>query len=424
MTAKSLLRSPVLLLALLALASLGSRTLWLSNPREPIFDENYYVNAARTILGRPVPPGAPYADSPKGVDPNREQPPLGKLFIAAGIKAFGDGPVGWRMASLAFGTAAMLAFYALVRAAGGTQWLALGAAGIMAVDNLFLVHGRIGTLDIFVVTFMIGGAALYLRDRPILAGTAFAFGACTKLFGLLSLGVLLALELLRTVWPTSSSPEERGPPLRNRLAVLGMCAATTAIAYLAVLNVLDAEFTSFSNPVAHTRYMVSYASELTPLNPDIGSPSADYQLAPTSPPWRWLVNKEPIVYYRNVAAPPGQPGNNRALVDFEGRMNPFVIWLALPALGLAAYRARREQDDASLLVVAWCAGTFLPFVVLTLNYRDTYIYYMLVVLPGVYLGVAKLFSGRRVPRVLRSLYVCAAGTGFALLYPFKTWGGT
>ncbi|HEY7933537.1 MAG TPA: glycosyltransferase family 39 protein, partial [Solirubrobacteraceae bacterium] len=83
-----------------------------------IFDENYYVNAARVIDGINPPKGAPYHGAPRGDDPNAEHPQLAKLVIAGGIRLFGDGPWGWRVGSVLFGLIAMVALYGLVRASG------------------------------------------------------------------------------------------------------------------------------------------------------------------------------------------------------------------------------------------------------------------------------------------------------------------
>ena len=65
-----------------------------------IFDESYYVNAARVIAGIHPPATAPYHDAPLGKDPNAEHPQLAKLVMAGGIEVFGDGPWGWRLGSL------------------------------------------------------------------------------------------------------------------------------------------------------------------------------------------------------------------------------------------------------------------------------------------------------------------------------------
>ena len=168
-------RAPMVALILISVLSLGARSLLLDEPCQSpcttasdhtlIFDEAYYVNAARVIAGIRPPAGAHYADAPLGTDPNAEHPQGAKLIMAAAIEIFGDGPFAWRIGSLLMGSLAILGMFALVRSAGGGRWTAVGAAGLMACDNLLLVHGRIGTLDIYALAPMIWGVALYLRGR-------------------------------------------------------------------------------------------------------------------------------------------------------------------------------------------------------------------------------------------------------------------
>ena len=220
---------PLVLLAVVSLLSLGARVTLLGSPcRAPcdkatdhvlVFDEAYYVNAARVIAGIAPPPGAHYAGSPFGDDPNSEHPQLAKLVMAGSIELFGDGPLAWRLGSIVLGSVAILGMYFLVRSAGGGPWPALGAATLMAVDNLALVHSRIGTLDIYAVTAMIFGAALYLRRRPLLAGVVIGVGACTKFVAPYVLLSLLLLELLGVIRPAA---------IGTRVKRFAACAVATA----------------------------------------------------------------------------------------------------------------------------------------------------------------------------------------------------
>ena len=142
------LHDPWRVLPLVLIAAFVLRAVWISLPSGSlIFDEAYYVNAARIILGSTVPAGEHYAGSPLGLDPNVEHPPLGKVLIALSMAVFGDNGLGYRLPSVLFGMVALGALFLIVRAAGETAWLAILAVALFAFDNLAFVHGRIGTLD-------------------------------------------------------------------------------------------------------------------------------------------------------------------------------------------------------------------------------------------------------------------------------------
>ena len=391
-------------LGVISLCSLGARILWLDNPdRALIFDEQYYVNAARVILGLHVPAHANYAGSIAGIDPNHEHPPL-----------------GWRFFSVVFGSAAILLIYWVVRRAGGGRWLAVGVAGLMAVDNLTLVHGRIATLDIFVLVFMLAAIGLYLRGSWLLAAIATGLALSTKLYAADLLIIVLTLELLLLRVPAESPLADIGmlrASTGTRFARLGGFVVVSVMAYLVALTAMDAPLHGTLNPLQHTRDMVSYGGGLK-------SPSGPQGIA--SYPWQWLLNQEPINYYSvntNVFSG-GKQIATHPVVAFQGLMSPFVIFLALPGLGLAAWLAWRERDRISALAVAWFAGTFLPFVVLAVfDQRTEYLYYMVVILPAVFIAVARLFSRRFLPPAATIGWVCALGYGFESLYPFRTWTG-
>ncbi len=175
-------RAPLVALLLILSFSFATRVFYLGEPCSSpcsggrshalIFDESYYVNAARVIAGLHPPAGVPYADAPLHKDPNAEHPQLAKLIIAGSIELFGDNPWGWRLGSVMFGLIAVLAMYGLVRAARGSPWLATGAAAVMALDNLMLIHGRIATLDIYTVAMVLVAATFYVRGWALAAGLA------------------------------------------------------------------------------------------------------------------------------------------------------------------------------------------------------------------------------------------------------------
>jgi predicted membrane-bound dolichyl-phosphate-mannose-protein mannosyltransferase len=435
-------RAPLALLGVVSLCSLGARLWYLAKPADAktgvsslIFDEAYYVNAARVILGIHPPAGAAYATALLGHDPNAEHPPLAKLLIAGSMKVLGDNAWGWRIFPIIFGSIAIAAMYWLVRTARGSSWLALGAATLMAVDNLLLVHGRIATLDIFVVSFMLVAVALYLRENYVLAGIVTGIGLCTKLVAVDVFFIIALLEIARVVRSDSASWRDRLPLVRVRGTALLTTVGIGALAYVAVLFGLDIIASpiggagscatvpsGFHNPLAHTNFMLCYAGKLT--NPAGPTGIASY-------PWQWLLNMQPIDYFKvanNVVAN-GNVVSTHPIVWFRGEMNPAIILLALPGLALAVRLAWQRRDTVSMVCVAWFIGTFAPFVfgaapIGTYGHRTSYIYYMVIVMPAVYLAVAQLFSREWLPGAALLGYVAILGYWFVTLYPYQTWSGS
>lgn len=432
-------RSPLVLLGALSLFSLGARLWFINKPLVTggksalIFDEQYYVSAARVILGIHSGTGS-YAGATPFHDPNAEHPPLAKLLIALSMKVLGDNPWGWRIFPIIFGSLALLAMFWLVRSAGGSRWLALSASFLFATDNLMLLQGRIALLDIFTVFFMLVAVALYLRGRAVLAGLALGVGLCTKLTALDIFFVLLLVEVARVVFRRPDDVRRFLRRVRDRIIPLAKFTAVAGVTYLALLYVLDLIASpiggpgtcatapeGFHNPIEHTNFMLCYAGKLTSPNGPTGI--ASY-------PWQWLLNQVVINYYTvsTTVSANGHVVGTFPIVAFQGEMNPAIIFLALPAFALAVRNVVLERDTLSTTSAAWMLGTFLPFVVAAAPFgaignRTSYLYYMVVVLPGVYLGVAHLASNRRWPAAALFGYVCILGYWFVTLYPFRTWGG-
>jgi len=436
-------RAPIVGLILVSLLSLGARSLMLDEPCQSpcttanehtmIFDEAYYVNAARVIAGIHPPQGDHYDSSPLGTDPNAEHPQGAKLIVAASIELFGDGPFAWRLGSLIFGSIAILGMFALVRSAGGGRWSALGAATLMACDNLLLVHGRIFTLDIYVVAMMIWGAVFYLQDRPVLAGVVLAIGFCFKFVGPYALGVLGLLELGRMFlrWRDPDAPP--GWTLRKvvpRFAVTvftsaGVCVGLLALMGLVATPYADAEAKLITGgPFAHIAHMFSYAAQQ--VSPDGPQGIASY-------PWQWLIDLKPILYLRINPSLPGQEFHAiHPVTAFWGMPSPVIMALGMPALLFCVYRFVRrrrpgqspEDQQLALLAVSWFLGTWIPFALLSLfDQRTSYLYYMVVVMPGVYLAATYAAAlawrlGRTWVRTLVGVWALGVVVAVVLMYPF------
>jgi hypothetical protein len=403
--------------------SLAARAAWLGEPcytpcrssadRLLIFDEGYYVNAARVIAGVRPASNAPYAQTPSGDDGNAEHPQLAKLIVAGMIEAFGDGPFAWRVPSLIVGTLCLLGTYALVRAAGGGPWLAVGAAALMAADNLLLVHGRIFTLDIYVLAGMLWGVVAYLRRRPLLAGVLIGLAAASKMVGPYALGVVALVELFAWLRARDGVIRRLGRGLITTLTTGGVL-----IGMLAVFDRIAPPFDNSAGklvrggPLGHLAHMFAYAANQT-------SPNGPRGIA--SYPWQWLWDFKPITYL-NIDPSSPSPGlyNVHPPVHFLGVISPPILLAGLLGLigaavallwrrgaltrggsrgreGAPAFAAVRvaapvpgDGAGVSVVALAWFLGTYLPFVVLSLAWqRTSYLYYMVIVMPGLYLAAAQ-----------------------------------
>jgi Dolichyl-phosphate-mannose-protein mannosyltransferase len=439
-------KTPLVLLAVVSVLSLAARAALLGEPCQSpctqasqhtlIFDEAYYVNAARVIAGIHPLAGSHYADSPLGTDPNAEHPQLAKLIMAGAIELFGDGPFAWRIGSLIFGSLTILGMYALVRAAGGGPWSALCASTIMACDNLLLVHGRIGTLDIYAVAAMIWGVAIYLRGRPVLAGTVLAVGAAFKLVAPYAVAVLALLELGRVVacWRWREGPEQWRPsPALKRFAITTFTGVGVFLGILAVMGQIATPYNDATaqlitgGPFAHLSHMISYAAQQT--SPDGPKGIASY-------PWNWLIDGKAITYLR---INPSLPGHGLFAIHpvskFLGLISPpvlaggmigllFALFRLVRPAPLAAGGPRRWASEQPLVAVTWFVGTWTPFALLSLvDQRTSYLYYMVVVMPGLYLAAAYLASQlwrlrRRWLDGLVILWALGVFVTAVLLYPF------
>ncbi len=436
-------RAPIVGLILVSLLSLAARSFMLDEPCQSpcntandhtmIFDEAYYVNAARVIVGIHPPQGDHYDSSPLGTDPNAEHPQGAKLIVAASIELFGDGPFAWRLGSLIFGTIALLGMYVLVRSAGAGRWSSLGAATLMATDNLLLVHGRIFTLDIYVVAMMIWGVAFYLQDRPVLSGIALAIGFAFKLVGPYALGTLALLELARMYARRRNPDSPPGWGLRGVIGRFVPTVFTSAGVFVGLLAIMGLIATPYADaegklitggPFQHIAHMFTYAAQQV-------SPGGPQGIA--SYPWQWLLDLKPILYLRINPSLPGQEFHAiHPVAAFWGMPSPPIMVLGIPALVFCLYRFLRrrrpgqspEDQQLAMLATSWFIGTWVPFAVLSLvDQRTSYIYYMVIVMPGIYVAATYAAAlgwrtGRTWVRSLVGVWAFGVLVAVVLMYPF------
>ncbi|CAN5529030.1 phospholipid carrier-dependent glycosyltransferase [soil metagenome] len=159
-----------------ALLALAIRVWHLGTPHVVLFDETYYAKDAYSLLQFGY--VREFTDSANrkilngrltGIfEPEVTQivhPDGGKWLIAAGEKAFGLDPFGWRIAAAVVGALTVLVLARLVRRLTGSTLLGCLAGLMLAVDGLHFVMSRLALLDGFMAFWLVCATACLVADR-------------------------------------------------------------------------------------------------------------------------------------------------------------------------------------------------------------------------------------------------------------------
>jgi hypothetical protein len=225
------------------------------------------------------------------------------------------------------------------------------------------------------------------------------------------------LRLLRAWWYESA-----GGWVKDNLRPLGLVLFSGAVSFLLVLWILDllvpaydtgTHITYGGSPFTHFFHMVHYATLLKsePAKPGIAST-----------PFQWLLNEKAIPYAKTLVSSSsgGKIVASHPQYFFQGLMNPYIIFLAIPALCACISIWWRRADVVALIAIAWFLGTFLPAIFESYALmRVNYLYYMVLVTPAIYLALARVFGDRRMPTVATMGWVVMLIFGFADLFPIR-----
>jgi dolichyl-phosphate-mannose-protein mannosyltransferase len=367
-------------------------------PNTYLFDEIYYVPDALTYING-------------GDETSWVHPPLGKWMIASGIRVLGNDPVGWRIASVVFGTIAVLLTYVLALRLLHSRWWATVASALVALDGLQIVQSRVAMLEIFVTTFLLAGALLahvYTIERGrsgrsergallVLSAAGVMFGAALAVkWSALPAIVFTAVALI------AASPERR----RASLAVGALLCAVPALIYMV-------SYASFwrRHGVDLDRWLRLQTSMLRFHNGDVPAhPYASFSLG-------WLLLRRPVAYFYDA--------RGEQVRHIVALGNPLLWWGFVAAIPLLIRAWLRRRERAADVIVLALAGIYLPWLLVR---RTSFLYYLTPLVPFMAVGVAwalQRLSTSSLRRPIRvgavTTYIGAAFVASALLLP--VWVG-
>lgn len=334
----------MLLVTVCALAlGVWARLYHLGFPPKILWDEKYFPAMANKYL--------------HGEYQFDLHPPLGKFILAVGISLLGNDPLGWRIMPTLFGLAllplaAVLGWYCLKERVG-----AMLLATFFAVETIFIVHSRIGVMDIFLVFFVLATFLTALRAET---GRQVIWPAV-----LLGLAIAVKWAAFPVAIPAGYVLWRKGL-LRQFLAGLWV----SAVIYIAVVYI-GALISVTANPIEAWVWVwnwhVQAASKITV--------AVDHPWG--SPWWSWPIMLRPISFF--------QGANAEGLLQLVVAIgNPLIWWSSTLAVLAGVFDIARKAlarklsaDDPIIpivlgyffLLAPWVPGTRIPYIY---NYLPIY----------------------------------------------------
>jgi len=370
--------------------------LWrLDTPKGYIFDEVYYVKNAYSLITSGV------ELDQQGASEFVVHPPLGKWLIGIGIKLFGNNEFGWRSSSALFGSASVLLIYLITKRLFKSEFLALSAAVLMAVDGLSLVMSRVALLDIFLMFFILLTFYFLLKENYWLSGMAIGLGLSTKWSAVFLIPILLLLTIkIKEVY------------LSRILKRVGQFVFLPMGIYLTSWVgwfVSDKGWArnSGSNPISS---LWNYHLEILNFHTNLVEKHSY-----SANPWSWLVLGRPTSFYYESG---DSCGAGECAQEILAMGTPLLWWSAIIAVAISIGFYINTSNRSAEIVLAGFAGTYLPWFIF--QDRTMFYFYSITTLPFLILALVYCFDlllkYRDYQRVI-VLFIIAVAINFIYFLP-------
>lgn len=381
------------------------------------FDELYHARTAYEHL--------------HGIKPyENSHPPLGKVFIMAGIAVLGMNPLGWRIVGALFGVAMLPVFYALAKRMLKDSNYALVATGLFAFDFMHFTQTRIATIDVYAVFFILlmfyFMYQFYCMDwlahglkktlRPLaLAGLFFGLGAASKWICIYAgggLAVVLAIFLVRQYRRYRAAEQPIKDYWMNLVKTLLWCCVFYIIVPVAIYllsylpYVLSEAKYGLSGIWSVQKFMYDYHSNL----------EATHFFSSSWWEWPWI--RKPMWYYWSEVSPTGMASSISAFG------NPAVWWAAAVGFFACAWRVitgKLRANNALIILFVAAGACYLPWVLVD---RCTFIYHYFATVPFILLITVFLLKrwedanpDLRWAKRVKWVWLAVALILFAVFYP-------
>ncbi len=378
-------------------------------------------------------------------------PPLGKTIIAFGISIFGMTPFGWRIMGTLFGAALIPLMYMIAKRFFKDSFWAFFCAFLMMFDFMHFVQTRLGTVDSYML-FFIMLMYYFMLDYydsnafergpfksllPLLfCGIALGLGGATKwiaLYGAFGLAILFFLSrgyecsVLNNRLNAQINLED-GPKKRKTRELLSwfnkyflltcLCCVVLFIVIPAAIYALtfipidykEDSRTLVESVIASFESMFDYHKSVTEQHPY------------ASPWYEWPLNIRPIFYYQGALL-----GDNKgASIACLG--HPLLFWTGLVAFFVMVWSIIRNffkkknfigENKLVLFPVIGYLSQYLPWVVAPR--KITFIYHYFSCVPFLIIMTGLLFryleNRNIISRKFTRIFLIAFFALFVMFYP-------
>lgn len=446
-----------ILLSLLSITLLGGflRFIRLGEPNAVVFDEIYYAADAQSLLQSGVEKTAVENLESEMLNANTNiffdqgafvaHPPLGKWLIAFGEYLFGFTPFGWRFSAALFGTLLIILTFLVARRLLKSNWFALFAASLVALDGLAIVMSRIALLDGFLVFFILLALFFFLIDidqsktkvenQPLkesrfgphyswhfyrwLAGISLGLAISIKWSGLWFLAVFGVLAVVVDIFFRSQFQPKRifsGHIIKDWWLLFIQLPLTAFLIYLLSWTGWFVSSIGWGRNISQNAFisLYEYHREIWNFHTSL-TQEHNYEAYAAG----WLILLRPTAFYYeetnlNCAA-------DLCSSEILAMGNPAIWWVGVIALiSLLVWFIRQPKFEISIILVLFLAG-WLPW----LGYpeRPTFYFYAIVMMPFIAIALAFLF--RQLTWILKSNgFSNWAGTSLTAIYLFIVLGLT
>ncbi|MCK5758648.1 MAG: phospholipid carrier-dependent glycosyltransferase [Clostridiales bacterium] len=349
------------------------------------FDEVYFPRTAYEYI--------------EGISPyENTHPPLGKVLIMWSMKIFGVNPFGWRFMGTLFGVFMIPLMYIFGKKMFGNSFLAFSCAFLMMFDFMHFVQTRIGTVDGFLVFFILMTYYFmyqyYMRKSYelkfvpsllplLLCGIFFGMAFSVKWIGLFA-GIGLAFIFFQSRileyedYRKGNVYVERFK-LKYIWGTLGMCVIffigipliIYALSYIPVFKAIEST-NWIKDLLSSQKHMFTYHSGVTSTHPY------------ASPWWQWPSMVKPVYLYLAPIRAEGEWGSIASLG------NPAVWWVGLVAMVWSAWIASKKKDKRMVFIVVGYLSIILPW---AFSPRDiTFLYHYFACVPFLIFAIVYLME--------------------------------